>query len=67
MCCGYPDRLDHPNYPKADPDAYLQLAAAIDHSSIDAVSFEDAHRPNDLALLDKIESSIVIFGVVAWR
>ena len=65
MCCGYPDRLDHPNYPKADQDAYLQLASAIDHANIDAVSFEDAHRPNDLALLEKIQNTVVIFGVVA--
>ncbi len=65
MCCGYPDRLDHPNYPKADQDAYMQLAEAIDYAKIDAVSFEDAHRPNDLALLDQIKNTIVIFGVVA--
>lgn len=65
MCCGYPDRLDHPNYPKADQDAYLQLASSIDYAKIDAVSFEDAHRPNDLALLEEIKSTIVIFGVVA--
>ncbi len=65
MCCGYPDRLDNPNYPKADPDAYMQLATVIDNAKIDAVSFEDAHRPNDLALLDKIKYTTVIFGVVA--
>jgi 5-methyltetrahydropteroyltriglutamate--homocysteine methyltransferase len=65
MCCGYPDRLDHPNYPKADQDAYRQLASSIDYAKIDAVSFEDAHRPNDLALLEEIEKTIVIFGVVA--
>ena len=65
MCCGYPDRLDNPNYPKADPSAYLQLAATIDHAKIDAVSFEDAHRANDLALLDLINNTSVIFGVVA--
>ena len=65
MCCGYPDRLDHPNYPKADPDSYSQLAAAIDYANIDAVSFEDAHRPNDLALFDQINNTIVILGVVA--
>ncbi len=65
MCCGYPDRLDHPNYPKADPDAYRQLAAAIDYAKIDAVSFEDAHRHNDLKLLEEIKNTIVIFGVVA--
>ena len=65
MCCGYPDRLDHPDYPKADPQAYLDLVDAIDYSCIDAVSFEDAHRPNDLQLLDRLQSTQVIFGVVA--
>jgi len=65
MCCGYPDRLDHPNYPKADPEAYLQLVDAIDYAGIDAVSFEDAHRPNDLALLEKLQKTTAIFGVVA--
>jgi 5-methyltetrahydropteroyltriglutamate--homocysteine methyltransferase len=65
MCCGYPDKLDHPNYPKADPDAYLQIADAVEDSSIDAVSFEDAHRHNDLALLEKFKTTTVIFGAVA--
>ena len=65
MCCGYPDRLDHPDYPKADPDSYIQIADAIEESSIDAVSFEDAHRHNDLALLEKFKSTTVIFGAVA--
>lgn len=65
MCCGYPDRLDHPNYPKADPDAYLKIADAIEYSSINAVSFEDAHRHNDLTLLEKLPTTTVIFGAVA--
>ncbi len=65
MCCGYPDRLDNPDYPKASPDAYFTLAQAIDDSSIMAVSIEDAHRPNDLALLEKFQATHVIFGVVA--
>ncbi|MFT5111265.1 MAG: 5-methyltetrahydropteroyltriglutamate--homocysteine methyltransferase [Parasphingorhabdus sp.] len=65
MCCGYPDRLDHPNYPKADPDAYFQIADAIDASCIDAVSLEDAHRPNPLELLERFKNTTVIFGVVA--
>ena len=30
MCCGYPDRLDRPDYPKADPGSYFQLADAIE-------------------------------------
>jgi 5-methyltetrahydropteroyltriglutamate--homocysteine methyltransferase len=65
MCCGYPDRLDRDDYPKADPDSYPRLAAAVDASSIDAVSIEDAHRPNDLALLERFATSTVILGVVA--
>lgn len=65
MCCGYPDRLDHPNYPKADPQAYLQLADGMDQAGIDAVSIEDAHRHNDLSLLERFSNTRVIFGVVA--
>lgn len=65
MCCGYPDRLDHPNYPKADREAYLQIADAIEASSIDMISVEDAHRHNDLKLLEHFVNTKVIFGVVA--
>lgn len=65
MCCGYPDKIDREDYPKADQDAYLQIADAIEQSSIDAVSFEDAHRHNDLMLLERLPTTQVIFGVVA--
>ena len=65
MCCGYPDRIDNPAYPKADPSAYFQLADAIEASSIQAVSIEDAHRHNDLTLLERFTKSKVILGVVA--
>ncbi len=65
MCCGYPDRLDHPDYPKADREAYLQIADAIEASSIDMVSLEDAHRHNDLKLLEHFRDTMVIFGAVA--
>ncbi len=65
MCCGYPDKLDSEDYPKADPNSYLAIANAIERSSIDAVSFEDAHRHNDLSLLEKLKTTKVIFGVVA--
>jgi 5-methyltetrahydropteroyltriglutamate--homocysteine methyltransferase len=65
MCCGYPDRLDHPDYPKADPNAYLQIADAVEYSSINAVSVEDAHRHNDLKLLEHFANTTVIFGAVA--
>ena len=65
MCCGYPDRIDREDYPKADLDAYQRIADAIEQSSIDAVSFEDAHRHNDLSLLEKLPTTTVIFGVIA--
>ena len=65
MCCGYPDKIDREDYPKADQDAYLQIVDAIEQSSINAVSFEDAHRHNDLMLLERLPTTTVIFGVVA--
>lgn len=65
ICCGYPDRLDHPGYPKADPAAYGRLAGAVEQSTIDAVSLEDAHRHNDLELLERFQETTVILGVVA--
>ena len=65
MCCGYPDRLDWTDYPKADPGSYLRLADVIENAAIDAISIEDAHRPNDLALLDRFRRTTVILGVVA--
>lgn len=65
MCCGYPDQLDNEVYPKADPEAYWQLAGALDQSSVEAISIEDAHRHNDLRLLEEFRSTTVILGVVA--
>ena len=65
MCCGYPDKIDRDDYPKADPDSYQRIADAIEQSSINAISFEDAHRHNDLSLLEKLPTTTVIFGVVA--
>jgi 5-methyltetrahydropteroyltriglutamate--homocysteine methyltransferase len=65
MCCGYPDALDRDDYPKADPQSYFRLAEAVDRAAIDVVSIEDAHRPNDLALLERFANTKVILGVVA--
>ena len=65
MCCGYPDRLDRLDYPKADPGSYFRLADAVDDAAIDAISIEDAHRPNDLSLLERFRRTTVILGVVA--
>ena len=65
ICCGYPSFLDETDYHKADPQAYFDLAEALDVAPIDQISIEDAHRPNDLALLERFAGSTVILGVVA--
>ncbi len=65
ICCGYPVHLDQEDYVKAAPEIYFDLAAALDDAAIDAVSIEDAHRHNDLALLECFPRTTVILGVVA--
>ncbi|MGI9499774.1 MAG: hypothetical protein ACR2P3_07035 [Geminicoccaceae bacterium] len=65
MCCGYPEHLDDEQYHKADPACYFQLAEAVDRSTIHQISIEDAHRYNDLSLLEKFQTSKVIFRAVA--
>ena len=65
ICCGYPDALDAEDYPKAPKEAYLELAGVLDEVAIDAVSIEDAHRPNDLALLERFARKKVLLGVIA--
>ncbi len=65
MCCGYPNALDAEAYMKADSGCYLTIADAIDQSSIDEVSLEDAHRHNDLSLLERFARTKVILGVIA--
>merc|ERR1719198_2757758 len=40
MCCGYPGHVDQTDYLKADPNAYVRLAPALDASVVDAVSIE---------------------------
>ncbi|NKC14529.1 MAG: 5-methyltetrahydropteroyltriglutamate--homocysteine methyltransferase [Gammaproteobacteria bacterium] len=65
ICCGYPNRIDAEHYPKAPLDSYWKIAKSIDESTIMAVSLEDAHRYNDLALLEQFEKTTIILGVVA--
>ncbi len=66
ICCGYPNELDAVDYPKAPRESYLELAEALDGADIDAVSLEDAHRPNALGeLLPRFRDTIVVFGAVA--
>ena len=64
MCCGYPDRLDHPNYPKAPLESYQRLAESMEQSVFDAVSIEDAHRHNDLSMLETYRTTTIILGVI---
>jgi 5-methyltetrahydropteroyltriglutamate--homocysteine methyltransferase len=65
ICCGYPNHLDDRDYHKADPESYFRLAHALDGAAIHQVSIEDAHRHNDLTLLDEFRDKTVVFGVVA--
>ena len=63
MCCGYPNRLDQTDYPKADPNAYLEIAEALD-GTVDQISIEDAHRHNPDALFSRFTRSKLIVGFV---
>ena len=64
ICCGYPDKLDAVNYPKAPLDSYKKIAKSLDYSTIDSVSIEDAHRYNDLTFLKDYKSTKIIFGFI---
>ena len=65
MCCGYPIYLDQPNPMKADPAAYFRLAAAVEESSVDVVSLEDAHRRNALSLFERFSSTKIVLGSIS--
>ena len=64
ICCGYPDKLDAIDYPKAPLDSYKKIAFALDSSIIDTVSIEDAHRYNDLSLLENFKKTKIIIGLI---
>ena len=64
ICCGYPSALDMEDFPKAPREAYFQLSQALDRAAINTVSIEDAHRHNDLRLLERFRNKRVILGVV---
>lgn len=65
MCCGYPEKLDQEDFLKAERTAYFTLADALEDGTIEAVSIEDAHQHNDLALLERFQRITIIFGAVA--
>ena len=63
---------DVPDYPGAlnglqlaSGGSVTRVAAAVDASSIDQVSIEDAHCLNQLSLLERFANTTVILGVVA--
>ena len=64
ICCGYPACLDDPHPAKADPASYFALSGALDAADVDAVSIEDAHRPNDLKLLELFGHTTIILGMI---
>jgi len=63
MCCGYQNRLDQKDYPKADPAAYIEIARAVDGVT-DEISIEDAHRHNPPELFALFERAALIVGFV---
>ena len=63
VCCGYPNRIDDPDYPKADTGAYRQLAGALD-GVVDQLSIEDSHRHNDLSLFAKFRKTKLVVGFI---
>jgi 5-methyltetrahydropteroyltriglutamate--homocysteine methyltransferase len=64
ICCGYPNKLDAVDYPKAPLKSYWKISEALNNSTIDQISLEDAHRNNNLSLLEKFDSKTIILGVV---
>ena len=63
MCCGYPNRLDDADYPKAEQDSYVRIATAVD-GVVDQISIEDAHRHNPAELFPLFQKSSLIVGFV---
>ena len=63
MCCGYPNRLDDTDYPKADQDSYIKIARAVDGLA-DQISIEDAHRHNPPELFELYRKSTLIVGFI---
>ena len=64
ICCGYPASLDDPHPAKADSASYFALSSALDAADVDAVSIEDAHRHNDLKLLELFGHTTIILGLI---
>jgi len=63
FCCGYPDKLNTDEYPKAPKENYRRLAPKIDSLGFTQVSIEDAEAQNDLSLLSLYKNTKVILGM----
>jgi len=64
LCCGYPDKVDTDDYPKAPKENYRMLADKLDNAGFDQISIEDAEAQNDLSLLSLFKKSKIILGAV---
>ena len=64
ICCGYPDKIDSDDYPKAPLHSYNDIAINLEDSTVDTISIEDAHRHNDLKLLEFFKTKKIIFGLI---
>ena len=64
ICCGYPDKLDATDYPKAPLSSYFDISTALDDSIVDTISIEDAHRHNNLKLFELYQKSKIIIGLI---
>ena len=64
ICCGYPDKIDSNDYPKAPLHSYNNIATNLEDSTVDTISIEDAHRHNDLKLLEFFKTKKIIFGLI---
>jgi len=64
LCCGYPDRLDTDEYPKAPKTNYNLIASKLDSLRFDEASIENAEARNDLSLLELFKNTKIILGSV---
>ena len=66
--CGSPGAYPKPDYiptPNWFREGGAGLSNPTEASSIRAISLEDAHRHNNLSLLEHFKTTTVIFGVIA--
>ena len=64
ICCGYPDKLNAIDYPKAPLVSYFDISSALDDSIVNTISIEDAHRHNNLKLFELYKKSKIIIGLI---